>query len=242
MKIIDKDSRIPLYYQLVDIIVEEIENGRLKEDDKLFSERELCQKYDISRATVRQAFQQLEKENYIYKKHGKGTFVSPTKFRQNLLKVYSFADEMKKIGRIPSTKVIDFNIISSNEKISKKMNIEKGTRVYAIVRLRLADNIPMMIVTSYILYDRFPGITKLDLESESMYSIFTKRFNVSLEMAEETYQSVYTRKKEADLLKIKMNSPSMMIERIMYEGKQIIEYTSSISRGDRFQYHVILKK
>lgn len=67
MKKIDKSSRIPLYYQLMDIIMEMIDKGNLEEDDQLPSERELCESYDVSRSTVRQAIQELEKEGYIYR-------------------------------------------------------------------------------------------------------------------------------------------------------------------------------
>ena len=84
MKMIDKSSRLPLYYQLMDIIIEMIERENLKENDKLPSERELCKEYNVSRSTVRQAIQELEKEGYIYRMHGKGTFVSP----KNLNKIY----------------------------------------------------------------------------------------------------------------------------------------------------------
>ncbi|NMB07943.1 MAG: GntR family transcriptional regulator, partial [Tissierellia bacterium] len=91
---IDKTSRMPLYYQLMDIIIDMIDSGELVEDDQLPSERELCEIYDISRSTVRQAIQELEKEGYIYRVHGKGTFVSKEKFRQELLEFYSFTEEM----------------------------------------------------------------------------------------------------------------------------------------------------
>ncbi len=80
----------------MDIIIEMIEEGNLQEDDRLPSERELCETYDVSRSTVRQAIQELEKEGYIYRLHGKGTFVSPERFKQDLLEFYSFTEEMKK--------------------------------------------------------------------------------------------------------------------------------------------------
>ena len=65
-------------------------------------------------------FQELEKEGYIYKQHGKGTFVSPKRFKQDLLKFYSFTEEMKKLGKIPLSRVIDFKIINCDEKTAKK--------------------------------------------------------------------------------------------------------------------------
>ena len=85
MKKIDKTNRIPLYSQLMDLIIEQINIGNYKADDQLPSERELSETYKISRSTVRQAIQELEKEEYIYRIQGKGTFISPERNKQNLL-------------------------------------------------------------------------------------------------------------------------------------------------------------
>lgn len=242
MKKIDKDSRIPLYYQLMDIIVEMIEEGNLQEDDRLPSERELCETYDVSRSTVRQAIQELEKEGYIYRLHGKGTFVSPEKFKQDLLEFYSFTEEMKRIGKTPSSKVLDFEVARCNEKLARKMNLNVGDKIYIFTRLRLANDEPMMVETSHVPYNRFPGITKEELEEYAMYDIFTKRYNAKFTYAEEIFQPVLTRKDEAKLLNYSEGLPGMMIERLTYENGNVIEYTKGIARGDRFKYHVVLEK
>ena len=242
MKTIDKGSRIPLYYQLMDIIIEKIEKDNLKENDKLPSERELCDTYDISRSTVRQAIQELEKEGYIYRIHGKGTFVSPKKFKQDLLKFYSFTEEMKKMGKEPVSKVLKFETIHCNNDIAVKMDITPCTEVYIFTRLRLANGEPMMLETSYVPCDRFPGLTKEELQKNAMYDIFTKKYNANFTKAEEVFQPVLTQEEEAKLLKYKANLPGMMIERITYENGRVIEYTKGIARGDRFKYRVLLKK
>ncbi|MCR2044438.1 GntR family transcriptional regulator [Anaerosalibacter massiliensis] len=242
MKKVNKKSRIPLYYQLMDIIVEMIEIENLKEDDKLPSERELCEQYDVSRSTVRQAIQELEKEGYIYREHGKGTFVSPKKLKQDLLGFYSFTEEMKKMGKKPKSKVLNFKVIKCNEKIAKKMKLEIGDKVYEFTRLRLADNEPMMLETSYVPCNRFPDLTKKELQEKPMYDIFTGKYDASFTRAEEIFQSVLTRSFEAELLEYSEDFPSMMIERITYEKDVIIEYTKGIARGDRFKFHVILNK
>ena len=242
MKAIDKESRIPLYYQLMDIIKEMIEEGHLSENDQLPSERELCETYNVSRSTVRQAIQELEKEGYIYREHGKGTFVSPEKFKQDLLSFYSFTDEMKKIGKVPSSKVLDFKVIKCTDDLAKKMKLDLGEKLYMFTRLRLADNEPMMLETSYVPYRRFPGLTKEQLEQSAMYEIFTKKYNAVFTCAEEIFQPVLTREEEAILLQYQQGFPAMMIERITHENDKIIEYTKGIARGDRFKYHVLLKK
>lgn len=242
MQNMNKESRIPLYYQLMDIIIEMIEEGNLDPDDKLPSERELCEKYSISRSTVRQAIQELEKDGYVYRIQGKGTFVSQEKFKQDLLEFYSFTEEMKKLGEKPSSKVLDFDIIDCNEKIAKKMKLKSGAKLYRFTRLRLADDHPMMLETSYVPYSRFPGLSKKQLEQQAMYDIFKKDYGVSFSYAEEIFQSVRTRDKEAELLNYSSDLPSMMIERITYEKNTVIEYTKGIARGDRFKYHVLLEK
>ncbi len=184
---IDKTSRIPLYCQLMDILVSEIQTN-MREEDQLPSEREICEKFNVSRATVRQAMQEMEQEGYIYRSHGKGTFVAPQKVNQELLKFYSFTEEMKKLGKDPSSIVINFELIECEKKISKNLGIEENKKVYKIVRLRLADNKPMMLETTYLPYDRFPDITRDELEKTAMYDVFTQRFAVKITSAKEKFQ------------------------------------------------------
>ncbi|WP_258526890.1 GntR family transcriptional regulator, partial [Streptococcus suis] len=92
----------PLYLQLVDELEVAIRE-RMAPNDKLFSERELTQVYGVSRITVRLALQELEKRGLVYKKHGKGTYVSEiSDTAVDLSQAYSFTEQMKKIGKVPS--------------------------------------------------------------------------------------------------------------------------------------------
>lgn len=76
------------------------------------SERELCEIYEVSRFTVRQALLELEREGFIYKQYGKGTFVGPKAYNQKLDVLYSFTEEMKNIGKQPTTEVLAFALLS----------------------------------------------------------------------------------------------------------------------------------
>jgi GntR family transcriptional regulator len=239
-KKIDKNSRVALHYQLRDIIQEEIETGYLLENDRILSERELCNTYGLSRSTVRQAIQELEKEGYVYKCQGKGTFVAPKKYNQHLDKIYSFTEDMKHLGKKPVSMILDFEIIACNESIAKKFQIDTGTKVIHCKRLRMIEKEPVMIENDYVLYDRFPTLEKNDLEQNSMYTIFTEKFGVNLSSAEEIFEPVLIREAEAKQLNYSQNLPGMKIERITYENNRVIEYSKSIVRGDRFRYHVKL--
>ncbi|WP_300381066.1 GntR family transcriptional regulator [Clostridium sp.] len=240
MSIIDKSSRIPLYSQLMEILIKIIENT-LEENEQLLSEREICEKYDVSRTTVRQALDELEKEGYIYKQHGKGTFVSPKKLNQDLISFYSFTEEMKKLGKKPSSEVTGFEIVQAGDKIGLKFKIDADDLLYKISRIRKADGIHMMYETTYIPFNKFKELTKEELTEKPLYDIMVKKYNVKLSSAEEFFQPILTNKLESFYLGIKEDSPSLKIERFTYENNDIIEYTVGVARGDKFKYRVKLK-
>ena len=239
---INKKSKIPLYYQLMDIIIEKIENREFKPNDQLPSERALVETFAVSRATVRQAIRELEIEGYVYTEHGKGTFVSVEKYKQDLLQFYSFTEEMKKAGKEPSSRVLNFEIVNINKKLARKMNLTIDQKAYKVIRLRLADNEPMMLETSYLPYDRFPVLQQQELENKPMYDIFREKYTVTLNKAEETFQATSVRESEANYLQVESDSPGILLERYTYEGAKIIEYTVSVARGDKFKFHVTLEK
>lgn len=239
---LNKSSRVPLYSQLMDILISEIEN-EMEANEKILSEREICEKYDVSRTTVRQAVAELEKDGYIYKKHGKGTFVASKKINQNLQGFYSFTEEMKKLGKVPSTKVLKFEIMPINLEIAKKTKLVQGELVYKFTRLRLADGEPMMVETTYVPYNKFPGITKEHLGVTALYDIFRDSFNQKVEYAEEEFSPILTNEREAKYLKVDIGSPSLKISRYAYNKfDKIIEYTVSIARGDKIRYNIKLTR
>lgn len=239
---LDKDKRVPLYLQLMDVLIQEIENY-MQENEKILSEREICKKYDVSRTTVRQTLREMEREGYINIKHGKGAFVAPNKFNQNLQGFYSFTEEMKKLGKVPSSRVVKFEIMTCSKEIAKKMKLEEEELVYKFTRLRLANEEKMMIETTHVPYNLFPGITYEDLNKTPLYDIFRERFNTVVEYAEEVFVPVLTNEEEAEKLSISVGSPSLKITRYAYNSNnKVIEYTVSIARGDKFKYNIKLLK
>lgn len=116
--------------------------------------------YDMSRITVRNALNELQREGYIYKNHGKGTFVSSNRYKQELINLYSFTEEMKKLNKVPQTQVLSFSKILADSRLAKQLIIEETDEVYQIVRLRLADDEPLMYETSYIPVEKFPDLSE----------------------------------------------------------------------------------
>lgn len=237
---LNKQSKIPLYLQLMEKLIEKIDAQEYEEHEQLPSEREFCEIYDMSRITVRQALQDLTREGYIYKLHGKGTFVAPKSYNQNLVKLYSFTEEMKQMGKRPTTKVLSFQKIAVNERLAHKMNLAPLDEVFQVVRLRLADDEPLMYETSYLPKKIFQSLTKDDLEQRPMYDIFHEDYQIGVTKAIERFSASIIREEEAKHLQMVPDQPAMLIKRSAYHNDVLIEYTISVARGDKFDYTVEL--
>lgn len=235
-------SRSPLYYQLANIILNEIKEKNLKGDDKILTEREYCEKYNISRATVRQAISYLEQKGYIYKIQGRGTFVSPRIMKQKLLKFYSFTEEMKKQGKEPKSKILSFKEKQADEKVSKELKIEKEDSVYELIRLRIADDEAVMYEKTYMPTSKIKGLDKKELCKSPLYDILQNKYNIVFTKAVERFSTLSADKKISKALSILENSPIIKLQRWTYIGMEIIEYTVSFVRGDRFEFEVELNE
>ncbi|MFB6468482.1 GntR family transcriptional regulator [Cytobacillus sp. Hz8] len=232
-------GKVPLYYQLVDVLGKQIKEN-MKPHDKMLSEREISTKYNVSRTTVRLAMAELEKMGYIYKRHGKGTFVAMlAENKQNLMESYSFTDHMIKIGKVPKTKVLSFEVIKVNEYLAKHLGLSVGENSIKIIRLRLADDIPMMVETSYLPYGKFSTLTEELVNEKPLYVIFKEDYSQVIKAADEEFSASIVPTKEAHLLQVPANSPCLKLVRTTYGlTNQVIEFTLSIARSDQFIYRI----
>ena len=235
-------SKSPLYYQLAEIIINDIKEKNLQENDRILTEREYCEKYNLSRSTVRQAIAYLEKKGYIYKVQGCGTFVSSRVMKQKLLKFYSFTEEAKKQGKVPSSKILSFKEKKADEKICKELNINRDDKVYELQRLRLADDEVVMYEKTYLLEKKMQGLSKNILLEKPLYDILQNRYNISFTKATERFSVLLADEKIAEILTIPQGSPIIRLQRWTYAGMEIIEYTVSLVRGDRFEFEVELEE
>ena len=235
-------SKSPLHYQLAEIIINDIKEKNLQENDRILTEREYCEKYNLSRSTVRQAIAYLEKKGYIYKVQGCGTFVSSRVMKQKLLKFYSFTEEAKKQGKTPSSKILSFKEKKADEKICKELNINKDDKVYELQRLRLADDEVVMYEKTYLLEKKMQGLSKNILLENPLYDILQNRYNISFTKATERFSVLLADENIAEILTIPQGSPIIRLQRWTYAGMEIIEYTVSLVRGDRFEFEVELEE
>ena len=231
-----------LYLKLSDMLAEQIMDGTLPEGTLLPSERELCQVHGISRTTVRQALQDLNQKGYSKTIHGKGTVVVRPQIRQELRSIYSFDQDMRRLGKHPETQIMDFVEIVPAGTIASMMQLPLGESVYRIMRLRLANNEPMLLETNYLPCSRFPGFTRQMLENQSLYQVLSSRYSLNIDIAEETFEPILLRPMEAQMLHTVQGALGMLVERISYEGGKVVEISKSVSPASKFKHHVVLRR
>jgi GntR family transcriptional regulator, N-acetylglucosamine utilization regulator len=242
-KSLNKEIPVPLYYQLKELLLEYI---REHPDnlEPISTELELSAHFDISRPTVRQAINELVVEGYLYRIKGKGTFISKPKIKQDfLLTLDSFNSEMQKKGLDPSTKLIESKVIKSDEKVSKALDLTVGSNVFELRRLRSTNQEPIVIVVTYVPYDKCPGLLEKDLERESLYTILEKDYGLTICKAIRNLESVAAGQYEAQLLGIKKGAPVQFFESITYlDDGTPIEYSLAKYRGDRNKFTFEFKR
>ena len=230
----------PLYDQLVDILMEKIDH-EYRPGDLLPSERELSERYGLSRTTVRLALSELEQLGLVVRKHGKGTFVTDRSTNlTNLMQTYSFTDQMRSMGRVPETTILEFSEVDADKKLADRMGIRTGDKLFKLKRLRSADGTPMMVEQTYLPVRKFLTLKRNLLESMPLYDIVEEVFKEKIRLAEEEFYASVARPSDAHILDIAESAPVLDLERVTYNlSNEVIEYTLSVARADQFKYRVV---
>lgn len=233
---INKESEVPLYQQLVYSLKKAIKDGILKKNDKIPAESEFCSKYDLSRTTVRQALEILEREGYIYKIRGKGSYISSPKIYQNRSGFSKFYDDMRSLGKIPVSKILSIKVKKPNELVREKMNLLENELVFKLVWVRYGNDEALIYETIYLNYLLVQGIENINLKNRKLYEVLSEEFGVKITHGEEMFYPCKLDTTEAKYLELTEGDLGMRVERTTFQGEKILEYTQSTVRGDKFVY------
>ncbi len=240
---LSEESDTPLYFQLSNLLRQQIHSGILKPGDLIPSESQLCSQYGVSRTTVRQALNQLVEENLIIRRRGKGSFVASQKLHRNLNHLYSFSEDMHSAGLNPYSKVLESFMTKAPEKVLNALGLrhDGSSDVFKLSRLRMAKNEPQLLETTYIPLYLCPGIERENFSTTSLYNTLRSTYGLNLYKALESYESIKLSKEACTLLNCKSSSWGFSIQRIAYLDTGVAyEYTSSVARSDKCIFEVEL--
>lgn len=243
--IIDPNDFLPRYYQLANILRERISKGELAARAPIPSERQLEKVYSVSRTTIRQAIEMLVRQGYLYREHGRGTFVSPHKLQKGISELTSFTEDMKGRGIVPGQKILEIGPITPPDDLRERLELpDDCTEVLHLERLRLGDGVPMGLQTSYYVLPQSQTIAREELEEVgSIYRILQEKFHLIPTEADETLEVALASPREASLLQISPGSPLLLSERTTYsQYRRVIEFVKILYRGDRYRYYAKLTR
>ncbi|SDH26844.1 GntR family transcriptional regulator [Alteribacillus persepolensis] len=239
---IDKNSPLPIYYQIQEWIRKKMDDGEWEPGDMLPSERIFAEQFNISRMTVRQAITELVNEGLLRREKGKGTFVAEKKLEQPLQGLTSFTEDMKARGFQPGNKLYEFRVTPPSRDVADALNMKKTDSVYELERVRLADNKPMALEMTSIHAGVVTNLSK-DIAQSSLYNYIEQTLGLTIGHASQTLESALAGEKEAELLQIEAGDPILWISRKTHlQDGTPFEYVRSAYRGDRYKFSIHLPR
>ena len=228
------------YRDLYETLAQQLD--RLPPGAPLPTERDLCEVYAVSRATVRRALRQLETEQRIFRQQGRGTFAARPKI-DLALELTSLSEDMLAHGVVPGAKLIDVSRLRADADIEAQLGLEAGGEVLRVERLRLADGDPVAIEVLFVSTARFDGISAALGLGKSFYRLLHTDYGVELASAEETIEAAAAGPREAELLEIPPGTPVLLLSRRTVDTSgRPTEYVRSVYRADRFRLRSFLER
>lgn len=240
---LNKDVPVQLYYQLTNELRHYIKSGNLSVGDSFPTDREIMEKYKLSATTVRRAIKQLVSEGWVERTPGKGTFIRKEPIKEELGRLTGFFEEMRSKGLQPSADVIFAGEAVIDDKEKKKYALlQEWPYRDAILfhKVQKVDNKPIVDVNSYWKKEYGIELMKYDLTTEGLYEIAANHLGLQLTCAEQNILAGAANREVMKSLGIKKNEPVLIMERLAYADKELVELSYNIYRADCYSYHVTL--
>lgn len=214
-----------------------IDDSGLAPHDKLPTERELADEFDISRLTVRRALDQLASDGIVYRVQGAGTFVSEKNITKSF-ELTSFSEDMRARGLVPDSRLVTAEVIPVGSRIGYPLRLSPSEQVVHLERIRLADAAPMCLENCYLPNDLVPGLVD-ELGQGSLYEVLHAHYGLTIDRAEQIIKATVLDPQAAKLLDVPAFSPAFLVLRTIYDNRgRAIEHTESLYRGDRYAYEL----
>lgn len=226
-------NKTPRHLIIQQDLLKKIQSGQYPQGQLIPKECELTDIYQVSRPTVRQAIQHLVNEGYLERRKRRGTIVKQQKINQEFTHIIeSYDSEMNRKGLHPKTQVLTFKIDKATCEIATHLQIDENDEVYKLVRLRYAENKPIVLVTTYLPVARLPNFLDHDFTQEKLYSALEK-MNYPILQIRRKLEVIKADETTSDLLDIEEGDPIFYFHSTAFSQERLaIEYSISKYRGD----------
>ncbi len=244
MPTLERSNPLPLYYQLKEVLKQQIRAGHLAPHTAIPSEPELVAQYHVSRATVRQALTELVHEGLLYRQHGRGTFVcEPRVQQQTVSELTSFSEELRRRGKRPGGMLFISELVRGSQHVREQLRLTDEEQVVRLERLRTADDAPVAYEVDYLPYPRAASVYQRarEVADGSLYNLMSSE-GLQPYIAEQAFKGGTASEREAELLRI---SPSDIGVRLLCtvfdETGAPIEYTEAFYPDTLYDFRLTLR-
>ncbi len=239
--------KIPLYYQLENILREKIMSGVFAAGSRLPTEIELIRLYGVGRITVRQALAALAKDGLIERRRRRGTFVTERKTRRHAFEgridLTGSLDEIITAEAGAKFKVIEMNRVEADPQEAELFGLGAGEPLYRVKRLGLRDGKPHNLTLDYLPADIGEKLAPEDLSAGALLQTLETRFGLKLKSATQRITAALADPYLAKLLDLRVGSPMLSIERAVYAGAAApVEFSQSLFAADLEGYAIRLTR
>lgn len=228
---------------IVDKLVFEINAGNYQPDDKLPSENELADLYNVPRLTARKAYKRLQELDYIYSIQGKGSFVK-NRWKQIPLMLsgnQSFSQKMQELGYDYRSVNIGCELVSHHQNICQALGAgQTVNKVYKISRLRYVDGRPIALHNSFVSEALFPNIADEGRAITSMFNYYKSEGHVAFASSESRLSVAFPSRTERELLECCGLVPLLILDSDCVDAVtgHVLEVTRILYRSDYFTYMI----
>ena len=230
------------YEKIAFDIKEDILSEKYKPNEQLPFEKELCEKYNVIKMTVKKALDLLVNDGLIIKRRGSGTFVKDIteKEIQRIIEKKQFSGlTTTSIGHKVTSKVLEFKIINATKEIADILKIEEDEFIYFVHRVRYVDDKAVVIEKTYIPLNLIPGMKLADVK-KSIYGYIKDKLGLNIQSAHSTVRAMKSDELDRKYLNLERDEPILEVERVAYlDNGKVFEYSFSRHRYDKFEFKSI---
>jgi GntR family transcriptional regulator len=237
-KPLDRNSSIPLYVQIEQVIRQKIGDGEWRPGDRIPSETALNEMFGVSRMTVRGVLNGLVDDGVLYRVPGKGTFVTEEKIATRSPAYQGIREQLEEQGFATVTELVGLRTMIPTESVRRRLGVDRSVPVHEILRRRLVNGVPVSLHRSFVPVRLAPGLDRDDVVGEQLCVILDKQYGLRAARTSEQLEAVAATSEEAELLEVAERDPILMLEDIITDQKgTVFEYSKICFRGDRMKLH-----
>lgn len=235
MELLNKQNYRKLYVQLYEKIRKKIEDKEWSVGFQIPTEKQLCEDFKVSRATVRSAISELVRQGYLTCQQGRGTFVSKKVISDKLTMFTTFGEVFIEAGIDFSIDVLAQTIMMPVDDLGDKLNLSGDKHIIYIKRLWKVDNRPFLIQETYIPFNICPPLLEADVKKNSLFELLEKKYAIQITGVRNCFDVTYLNADECRVLDLSENSPALVLTQHFFSGETQIMYMRSVKQPGRFE-------